>query len=147
MSAQLPPVDWEDLVVEFLNQAPEVLALHAAPAAWTDLPREWAPDPDGDPAALRISKVPSAPLADARGHVDRARIQIDSFGATPKDAFDLCRAALVAVLRLDVDPWRYPGAVVNTVGETIRLQRRDDPKVQLPRYFTEVVLTGHPVSV
>lgn len=140
------PVDVEDLVVSYLGQAPAILEILGSSPAWTDLPRGWAPDPHGAPGALRVTRVGGAPT-DPAGHLDPARIQIDSFAETPDLANLAARRSLTVLRELPGSAWRYPGAVVNDVRQGVGISRRDDPTTGIPGYFLEVVLVVHPVAV
>lgn len=143
-----PEVDAEAVAVSYLNQDADFLALAGGPKASTELPRGWAPDPDGDPVRVRVTRVGGLPdPRDPVGHLDRARLQVDAFAASSADASDLCRLAISRLLMISSSGAEYPGAVVTGCRRDLGLQRRDDPSTEIESYFAGVVLFVHPSAV
>lgn len=140
------PVDVEALLVAYFEQDSTVTAALGAHPAWTDLPRDFAPAPDGVPGALRVTSL-GGQSPDPAGHVTTSRIQIDAFGAAPADAWHYATVTTTALRQLPGSGWRYPGAVVTSTVVSAPRRLPNDTTTAIPAYFVEVVLVHHPVAV
>jgi hypothetical protein len=134
------PVDAETLAVAYLKSVADLTALVGVEGISTELPRDWVA---GD-AYVRLSRIGGTP-ADSVGHLDRARIQVEAFGATGEDAFSIAGEALLAFRLLPGSSFDYAGAVVTGVDQDLGLSSQPDPETDAPRYLFGVVLFVHPV--
>ena len=139
-------VDAEALVVAYLSQVAEVVDLVGANGVATDLPRDWGPAPDSEPARLRVTRIGGA-ASDPAGHLVPARLQIDAFAGDDGAAYLLAATALRALRDLPSSGWRFPGAVVNAVRQDLGATRRDDPSSSVSSYLFGVILTVHAAPV
>ncbi|MGH9001914.1 MAG: hypothetical protein ACRDYV_02180 [Acidimicrobiia bacterium] len=137
MAELYAPVDTETLVVDYLGT---VDALDGVGIS-TELPRDWTA---GD-RHVRLSRIGGIP-ADNVGHLDRARIQVEAFGATGEDAFAIAGEALLALRLLPGSAFVYAGAVVTAVDQDLGLASLPDPETDAPRYLFGVVLYVHPTA-
>lgn len=143
-----PEVDAEAVAVAYLNQDDDFVALAGGPKASTNLPRDWAPEPDGDPVRLRVTRVGGPiDLRDPVGHLDAARLQLEAFAATDDEASALCRLARARLVVIATSTFTYPGAAINGARKDAGPQRRDDPTTSIECYFGTVILFVHPTAV
>lgn len=143
-----PDVDAEAVAVAYLNQDADFLELAGGEKASTNLPRGWAPEPDGDPVRLRVTRVGGpVDFRDPVGHLDAARLQLDAFAGTDGEASALCRLAVTRLLVISTSGFSFPGAVITGCRRDQRATRRDDPKTELESYFGAVILYVHPSAV
>lgn len=73
--------------------------------------------------------------------VDVARIQVEGWGATKKDALTVLEAALVALTDM---PGDHPEGVVTTVDVALAPSWQPDPDTNQARYVADVTVTSHP---
>ena len=137
-----PLVDVEGLLVDYLEQDAGLGALVGgvgdAARVSTELPAGFVPE--GRVKLVRIGGTPSG--TDAAEHLDRAVVQLDGFGATKADAFDVIRAALVALRR--APSAAHVDAVVTSVDRISGPTWSPDPETDAPRYLLTVAVTVHP---
>ncbi len=131
------PVDAELVTVEYLRAVDEIAALVDVRVYTESPPKPTLPH-------LRVSRVGG--LADwPVGHIDRPRIQIESYGATKKSAKDLSATARAAMQRI---PGSYAGAVVTAADEVSGEIWLPDPVASgipaTPRYIVVFTLVIHP---
>lgn len=138
MTEYRPPLDAVAVVVAALE------AGSTAPAVNGDvggkLPRGFTPKD----RAVRVTRTGGTPIR--QEHLDRPRVQIEAFGSSGADAFDVVRLALVDVMALrgaDVE-----GGFVSEVRTSIgpRDQPDDSTNPAAPRVLVEVVLFCHPIG-
>ncbi len=138
----LAPVDAETLAVAYLKTVDDVTDLVGDDGISTELPRSWVA---GD-RHVRLTRIGGLPV-DAVGHLDRARLQIDAFGADGEDAHAIAGQVLLAFRRLPASAFTYPGAVVTGAAQDLGLSGSPDPDTDAPRYLFGVVLYVHPVPI
>lgn len=137
------PVDVETLAIGFLTTA---LGFDPGEVSG-ELPPTWK----ANDRHLRLTRVGGIPVA--RGHLDRARLQLEGFGSSAIEAHDITAAALHALLELGVTGATFgpvpgsdhegPLAAVTGSEQTIGLANRPDPVTGAPRYLAEVILFVH----
>jgi hypothetical protein len=130
--------DVEALAVGQLLEDPMVSAL-ADDRVGVDLPASF---PDGQ--RVRLMRVGGTPVDAETEHLDRALVQVETFGSTKEEAFDL---TLVVIDSLKAMPAaQFDGAVVTLVSRVTGPRWSPDPPTDTPRYITDVVLYAHTVG-
>lgn len=132
MAAVLLP-DAELLVVEALRDDPDVAAIIGS-RVYTALP----PNPTFPLA--RIIRVSGARPWPPR-HVDAARIQIDAWADTKRDAWLLIDTLLAAAAAL---PGTHDEGVVTAVEHAVGPAWTPDAETGTARYVADVVVYSHP---
>lgn len=132
------PVDIELLVATYLRELDDITAIVDG--------RVWD---DGLPANATIPCIVVTRLGglgEYPGHLDRPRVQIDSYGNTKTVAKTLSATARAAMWLI---PGSYDGAVVTACDESsgeIYLPVGSPGVPATPRYIFAVTLVAHPVS-
>lgn len=104
-----------------------------------DLPASF---PDGQ--RVRLMRVGGTPVDAETEHLDRALVQVETFGSSKTEAFDL---TLVVLDSLKAMPAAlFDGAVVTLVSRVTGPRWSPDPPTATPRYITDVVLYAHTVG-
>lgn len=142
-----PPVDAETLVVAYLEDLDAAILGGPGPTpptipVSTKLHRDFKA---GD-RAIRLTRIGGLPLAGSRGYVDRARIQVDVFGADEADAAEVAGRALAALQDLPESDFVFSKAVVTAVVQDLGLASVPDPDTGADRYLFGVVLYLHPAG-
>lgn len=133
-----PLVDAEKLLVEYLKGVSELDGLVSDKIS-TKLPKEFTPE-----KRLRLFRVGGTPDPSlAVPWIDRPRMQLESYGSTKGEAFEVSQVAMDAIYQM---PGTYEGAVVTAVTPDLGLQWRPDPHTEAPRYLWGVVLYVHPTE-
>lgn len=125
-----------------------LLAFVAADAGVTALDAEVAAEV---PASFPSSGAPFVQLfrvggTDAgSGHLDRAVVQVNGYGSSRPEAFDVLRAAFGALLRATTAA--LDDAVVSDVLRLSGPTWSPDPITDAPRYTLSAAVTVHPTTV
>lgn len=135
------PVDSETLAVTYLKTVAAVTDLVGVDGISTRIPRDW----EAGHRHVRLTRIGGLPT-DIAGYLDRARIQIDSFGADEEDAHAIAGQVLLALLRLPGSGFSAAGAVVTAVEQDLGMANQPDPDTDAPRYLCGVVLYVHPTG-
>lgn len=132
MALRLLP-DAELLVVQALRATAEVAAL-VGTRVYTALP------PDPTYPVVRVTRIGGIPAI--RQHLDVARIQVDAWGTTKKQAFTVA-TTVQAALHAMVGP--HAGGVVTAVEDDLGLTWSPDPETDRDRYVFGVAVYTHPL--
>lgn len=143
MPAFAAPVDAESLAIAYLAQVSTLTALVGADGVGDALPRDWNAG-DRFVRVTRIGGIPD-PL-DTPGWLDRARLQVDAFGADGSDAHDLAALCLLALKELPSSGWTFEGAVVTATSQDLGITNAPDPDTDAARYLFGMVLYVHPAD-
>lgn len=135
------PVDAETLAVAYLKTVSAVTDLVTTDGISTRLPRDW----EAGDRHVRLTRIGGLPT-DVVGYLDRARIQVDAFGADETDAHALAAQVLLALRRLEGSGFGYAGAVITAVDQDLGMASSSDPDTDAARYLFGVVLYVHPTG-
>lgn len=130
--------DAEALTVAHLLGDDLVTAL-AGDRIGAELPSSF---PDGQ--RIRVQRAGGGPVDDDTERLDRALVQLETFGATKADAFDLTVVVLDSLQRMTRAT--FPGAVVTATQRVTGPRWAPDPPTDTPRYITDVILYAHTVG-
>lgn len=129
-------VDIERLVVQALLDGTLVVAI-AGDAIETELEEGFTPP------ALQITRLPGIMVDDSTARLERALLQVQAWGTTKAQAFDLAAAAAIELKALtDVDH-----GDLGVVTETIWQQTpwwNPDGEADTPRYTMTIAVFAHP---
>lgn len=126
-------VDAEALVVAFLAGQADVAALVGSRIS-TELP------PAPTFPLVRLERIGG--LTGTPAHLDRARIQVEAWGATKGEAHTV--AATVRAALFEELPGTHPLGVVTGAEEDLGLTWSPDPESDQPRYVFGVAAFIHP---
>lgn len=137
------PVDVETLAITYLAQVDALTDLVGEDGVADALPREW----NAGDRFVRVSRIGGLPDAlDTPGWLDRARLQVDAFGADGADAFEIASIAVRALKELPSSGWTPEGAVVTATAQDLGLTSSPDPGTDAARYLFGMVLYVHPAD-
>lgn len=105
----------------------------------TRLPSDFAPE-----ARVRIFRAGGTPVDPDTGHIDRALIQLEGYGETDTEAFDVTARAITALMLLAGTT--QAGAVITAVHRVSGPTWRPDPPTDIAGYLTQMVIYAHPTS-
>lgn len=131
--ARIPDV--EALLVNALLAHATVAAMVSTKVS-TELPTTF---PDGK--RLKLSRIGGTPVDEDTEYLDRPLIQLEGFGATKADAFDVTAAAMTALLSFAGKTYTE-----GTVTKVLRLSGpayAQDPDTETPRYLLTVAVYVH----
>lgn len=134
--------DLETALVPWLEDGSDLNDLVDGRVSSPDLPGDFTAE-----ARVRFFRAGGTPVDADTGRLDRALLQIDTYGADPIEAY------LVAVRTIA----RLEEAAGETIGEdqdivVTRVQRvngplwRPDPDTDVPAYLSQVVIYAHAVA-
>lgn len=129
-------VDVERLLVAALRADAELAAIVDTRVS-TELPGSFVAD-----QRLKLSRVGGSDL-DGAGYLDRALVQLDAYGATKGEAFEVAATALAALFRAR---GAHAGAVLTRVERVSGPAWSPDPETDIPRYLATVAVTVHPTA-
>lgn len=105
----------------------------------TDLPPSF---PAHGEARLQLFRIGGPPdPGDGPGHLDRPSVQLNAYGASREQAFDVAKAALAAVLALEGTT--ADGVVVTRAFRNLGPTWSPDPPTGAARFLLGVVLHVH----
>lgn len=104
----------------------------------TELPAAFGPE-----ARVRLFRVGGTQPDPETGHLDRALVQLDAYGATKGEAWAVAAESLAAARRARQ---AHPGAVVTAVERVSGPLWQPDPPTGVPRYVTTIAVTVHPTA-
>lgn len=130
-----PLPDVEALTIGYLLADVDVTAL-ADDRIEPELPVSF---PDG--ARVRILRVGGAPVDAGTERLDRPLLQIETYGTTKAEAWDLTAVVLMALQRM-ADA-AHAGAVVTACDRVTGPRWAPDPSTDTPRYLTDVAVYVH----
>lgn len=129
--------DVEAVLVAHVAADADVVALGADSA--TDLPVDF---PSSGAPFAQVFRVGGTDVAS--GHVDRALVQVNAYGSSRGEAFDVARACARALVRAETTS--FAGAVVTAVLRLSGPAWSPDPITNAPRYTTSFAVTVHPTA-
>lgn len=134
-----PLVDVEAVVIAHLAADPALLALAVDVASET---------PAGFPPAgapfVQAFRATATSVDPATGHVERAVLQVNAYGASKAGAWDVIAQAYRALLEAPAGV--HPGAVVTEVVRLSGPTWSPDPVTDAPRYTSSFAVTVHPAA-
>lgn len=136
-------VDVEALAVAYLEQDDDLGALVGgtgdAARISTELPAGFRPE-----GRLQVFAATSSELDAATHYLDRAVLQVNGYGATKAEAFDVTAEAIRALL--EAPQAEHAGAVVTAAARLTGPAWNPDATTNppTPRYLASVALTVHP---
>ena len=135
-----PLVDVEALLVAWLSADAAVLALLAAP---TDVSPELpAGFPSAGAAFVQTFRASATTVDTGTGHLERAVVQVNVYGSSREEAWDLAAQTYRAVL--EAPGGDHAGAVVTNAVRITGPSWSPDPVTDAPRYALSFALTVHP---
>lgn len=134
-------LDLETLAIGYLADLADVSALLDGDGSKVAgrLPRGW----QALDRAVRITRTGGTPV-DHVGHLIRARLYVEAFGASDLDAYAI--AVRVLARLKDLEGQTVAGAVFTATDQDLGLRRDPDPMTEAPRYVFGVVLFAHPAA-
>lgn len=130
-------VDVEAVLLAFVAVDADVVALGAGVSA--ELPSDFPGDGE---AFAQVFRVGGNDVAN--GYVDRSLVQVNGYGSTRPEAFDVTRAAVRALMRATTAT--HSGAVVSDVLRLSGPTWSPDPITDAPRYVVSLAVTVHPTA-
>lgn len=134
-----PIVDAEQLLIDHLLADADVAALVDTNVS-AELPEDFGPQ-----ARIQLFRIGGIPNpGDVPGHLDQPSLQLNIFGATKAEAFDVAAQAIRATLAAPAAT--HAGAVVTGARRVLGPTWSPDPGTNPPvaRYIVGVVLSVHP---
>lgn len=128
-------VDLEALVVSHCLDDAAITTI-AGDDVRTELPPGWVPP------ALQITRQPGTMVDAHTSRLERGVIQVQAWGETKEQAFDLANAAAVALKAL-ADVSHYYGVVTEAYWQQTPWWNPDD-EADTPRYTGLLVVFAHP---
>jgi hypothetical protein len=105
----------------------------------TELPKSFPGHGEKRLQLFRVGGVPDP--GDGPGHLDRPSVQLNAYGTTKAEAFDVAQAALGVVLELEGTA--ADGIVVTRAFRNLGPTWSPDPAAGAPRYLLGVILNVH----
>jgi len=134
-----PLVDVEALLVAWLSADAGVLALAAATDVSPELPAGF---PSSGRPFVQAFRASATTVDDATGHLERAVVQVNVYGSSRENAWDLAAQTYRAVL--EAPSAAHPAGVVTNALRISGPSWSPDPITDAPRYTLSFALTVHP---
>lgn len=127
------PVDAEAIIVEHLTNTLDDDVATVVPSTWKA----------GD-RFVRVFRIGGTESGEGAGHVDRANLQLETFGDGDVDAANLY-AEMVLALRLAPSAF-FDGAAVTSIDKSFGPAFNPDNETGAARYLSGWIVTVHPTA-
>lgn len=134
-----PLVDVEALTIAYLEADAAVAALVAAGDVAAELPGAFPPAGRKFVQAFRASATDTA-----NGHLERVVLQVNAYGSTKVEAFDVIAKTYRALL--EMPDAGHDAAVVTDTRRLTGPTWSPDPVTDAPRYTSSFAVTVHPTA-